>query len=101
MQAAGCFPSVAASGRRSVWLGRRPAVLSKPASELLRGTGSAINHGRADLQAADLPRIFRPTVPVIFGHSHIPLDQVCDGIRILIPDRLPTAAGSPPAPSAC
>jgi hypothetical protein len=63
------FPSLA-SGRRPVWLGRRPAVLSKPASELLRGTDSAINHGGADLQATDLLRIFRPTVPVVFDAQH-------------------------------
>jgi hypothetical protein len=61
---------VAASGRRPVWLGRRQAVRGKPASELLRGTDSAVNHGGADLQATDLLRIFRPTVPVVFDAQH-------------------------------
>ena len=69
----------------------------------LAGLPVAMVHdsGPAAGRCTRLRRRFPAAQLVIFGHSHIPLDQVCDGIRILIPDRQPTAAASPPAPSAC
>jgi len=53
----------------------------------LAGLAVAMVHdgGKADGRCARLRRRFPAAQLVLFGHSHIPLDQAADGIRIFNP----------------
>lgn len=69
----------------------------------LAGVKVAMIHdsGPAKGRLGRMRRAFPDADLVIFGHSHIPLDEEADGFRISIPAHRRTSADNPKAPLAC
>jgi hypothetical protein len=57
-------------GLTGVWLGYGQAPLDELGSELAGGPHAVVENRGIDLQAADLVRVARPTVPVVLDAQH-------------------------------